>query len=161
MSSLEIHIEPFISLGHQFALAAALICLTIVAHAFVLDRLLRALERIAPPLHKKLGRMAKVLLTSLSVLWVFFALGLYIWVWAGLYLYVQALPDLESALYFSTVAFTTVGFGDVVLPREWRLLSAFQAANGFILFGWSTAFIFEIISKLYEHERLNRKRTTA
>ena len=41
------------------------------------------------------------------------------------------------------------GFGDVVLDEKWRLISSFQSANGFILFGWSTAFIFEIMSSRY------------
>jgi voltage-gated potassium channel Kch len=59
-------------------------------------------------------------------------------------------------LYFSTTTFTTVGYGDVFLDKEWRLLSAFQSANGFIMFGWSTAFIFEIMSKLYKEETLNK-----
>ena len=76
-----------------------------------------------------------------------------IWLWALFYLRVGALPALEEALYFSTSTFTTVGYGDVVLTGKWRLVSSFQAANGFILFGWSTAFIFEIMSRLYEGDK--------
>jgi len=80
-------------------------------------------------------------------------------VWAILFYYLSPgeLPTFESALYFSTSSFTTVGFGDVYLDETWRLLSSFEAANGFILFGWSTAFIFEIISKLYKDEQIKKR----
>lgn len=53
---------------------------------------------------------------------------------------VSALPDFESALYFSATSFTTLGYGDVVLDPKWRLFGAIERANGLLLFGWSTAF---------------------
>ena len=91
---------------------------------------------------------------------VFLSHIIHIWIWAYLYLYVKPtiLHDLESALYFSASSFTTVGFGDLYLDKDWRLLSSFQAANGFIMFGWSTAFIFEVISKLYENKKFTQKK---
>ena len=52
--------------------------------------------------------------------------------------WVKALPDLETAFYFSMVTFTTLGFGDVVLTGQWRTLASIQAANGVIIFGWTT-----------------------
>lgn len=64
----------------------------------------------------------------------------------------MTLLNLPDALYFSTVTFTTVGFGDIVLAPSIRMLSAIEAANGFLLFGWTTAFIFELISKIYAYE---------
>lgn len=44
-----------------------------------------------------------------------------------------------------------MGFGDLVLSEDWRLLSSFESVNGMILFGWSTAFIFEIVRQIYSH----------
>jgi hypothetical protein len=64
-----------------------------------------------------------------------------IWIWAGLFLGMGILETLEAALYFSTVTSTTVGYGDVVLHHDWRLLGSFQGMGGIILFGISTAFI--------------------
>ena len=93
------------------------------------------------------------------VLMVFLAHIIEIWVWALFYLGVEAMPTLEAALYFATSSFTTVGFGDVVLDEKWRLISSFQSANGFILFGWSTAFIFEIMSKLYKDEKIRKTKS--
>ena len=58
-----------------------------------------------------------------------------------------AVAGLEPALYFALVAFTTVGFGDMTLTVDWRLLSALIAANGFLLFGWSTAYMVELVRR--------------
>jgi hypothetical protein len=79
-------------------------------------------------------------------------------VWAGLYLWVGALSEVKEALYFSLVSFTTLGYGDVVLSDEWRILSAFEAVNGIILFGWSTAIIVAIAQRLRPHHSDDSKR---
>ena len=65
-----------------------------------------------------------------------------------------AIPDLETALYFSTASFTTIGYGDVVLGPDWRLIGAIEGANGLLLFGWSTAFLTTTTSQLstLDHE---------
>jgi len=62
-------------------------------------------------------------------------------VWAATYTLVGAIPEFQKALYFSTVTYTTLGYGDIVLAEPWRLLSALQAASGIIMFGWTTALI--------------------
>lgn len=72
--------------------------------------------------------------------------------WALFYRYnpkITTLPDLETALYFSMVTFTSVGYGDVVLTGPWRVLASIQAANGVIIFGWTTALIFYHIQTVY------------
>ncbi len=70
--------------------------------------------------------------------------------WAVVYLAVGAFEHFESALYFSLVTFTTLGYGDVTLGPEWRLLSGFQSADGIIKFGWSTALIVFFLRKIHE-----------
>lgn len=71
--------------------------------------------------------------------------------WAGLYVWVGALPAFEEALYFSLVTFTTLGYGDVTLHEEWRMLGAFQAANGILMFGWTTALIVAVAQRVFLH----------
>jgi hypothetical protein len=80
-----------------------------------------------------------------------------IWLWTLLFYCLEpdVLKDLDTALYFTTITFTTVGFGDIVLPPDWRLLSSSTAINGMIIFGWSTAFIFEIMTALYKPSEKN------
>jgi voltage-gated potassium channel Kch len=71
--------------------------------------------------------------------------------WAGFYLVVGALPSIEDAVYFSLVTFTTLGYGDVTAGHEWRILAAFEAANGIIMFGWTTAIIVAVAHRLFFH----------
>ena len=54
---------------------------------------------------------------------------------------VDAFPDFATGLYFSTVTFSTLGFGDVLPPEKWRLFAALEAVNGFLLIGLSTAYL--------------------
>ncbi|MBW2665550.1 MAG: two pore domain potassium channel family protein [Deltaproteobacteria bacterium] len=68
--------------------------------------------------------------------------------WAAVYLAVGAIPDVETALYFSIVTFTTLGYGDVTLDADWRLLASIQAANGTIMFGWTTALVMAVIRRI-------------
>jgi voltage-gated potassium channel Kch len=69
--------------------------------------------------------------------------------WAATYLALGAIPGVERAMYFSTVTYTTLGYGDVVMEERWRLLSALEAANGIIMFGWTTALIFAAVQVVY------------
>ena len=69
--------------------------------------------------------------------------------WAVVYVSNGAMADLPSAMYFSAVTYTTTGYGDVVLPREWRLDGAMEALTGILMCGWSTGFFFAIVSRLY------------
>jgi hypothetical protein len=84
---------------------------------------------------------------------------IHIWLYATLYVLLGELPDFESALYFSTVAFTSTGFGDIVISPRWRVVSAIEAANGLILVAWSTTFLLSVTSRLrvLEHDWLERR----
>ena len=70
-------------------------------------------------------------------------------VWALFYVLVGALPDLETAAYFSLTSYTTVGYGDVVLPEAWRLLGPIEAAVGVLMLGWSTGILVVAIGVIY------------
>ena len=69
--------------------------------------------------------------------------------WALIYAWLGALADLPSALYFSAVTYTTTGYGDLVLPQEWRLVGGVEALTGILMCGWSTGFFFAIVSRMY------------
>jgi hypothetical protein len=70
-------------------------------------------------------------------------------VWALFFVLVGALPDLETAAYFSLTSYTTVGYGDVVLPEPWRLLGPLEAAVGVLMLGWSTGILVAVIGMIY------------
>jgi len=73
--------------------------------------------------------------------------------WAVVFWVARVLPNLETALYFSLVSYTTIGFGDVVLGPGWRVLAGIEGLTGILLVGWSTAFVFSIVHLMYEHWR--------
>jgi hypothetical protein len=69
--------------------------------------------------------------------------------WAATYLWLGAIGNFHDAMYFSTVTYTTLGYGDLTLDEGRRLLSAIQAANGIIMFGWTTAIIVAGVTRVY------------
>jgi len=69
--------------------------------------------------------------------------------WALCYLWTDAMADLPSALYFSAVTYTTTGYGDLVLPEDWRLVGAIEALTGILMCGLSTGFFFAVVSRLF------------
>ncbi|WP_425409461.1 ion channel [Hyphococcus sp.] len=82
-------------------------------------------------------------------LWLIIAHAIEIAIWAQTYLYFDLFETLEPALYFAGASYTTLGFGDVLLPDAWRLLSGATAANGLLLFGLSAAFLFDVAGRLH------------
>jgi hypothetical protein len=102
------------------------------------------------------GHFDGTLLIWLMILWMFFAILIEAVLWALLYLYhpsSTSLTDTHAAFYFSMVTYTTLGYGDVVLTGDWRVLSAIQAATGVIIFGWTTALIYYYIQRIFKSGR--------
>jgi voltage-gated potassium channel Kch len=142
----------------SLALATLMVVLTVVIHFVGLQFVIRILNSGGRSLKLHDSLLAQAVLLIVVVLGLVFIHALQIWSYALLFLVLGALPDFETALYYSTTAFTTVGFGDVVLPQDWRLIGAIEAANGFILFGWSIAFLMSLTGKLrsFEHDWLEK-----
>lgn len=65
--------------------------------------------------------------------------------WSLAYAILNVVPAGTDVLYFAFVNYTTLGYGDVVPVERWRLLGPMAAMNGVLLFGWSTAVIFEVL----------------
>ena len=84
--------------------------------------------------------------------WIVLLHLLEIGAWAVVYVWDEAIPDLQSALYFSAVTYTTTGYGDLVLSKDWRLVGAIEALTGILMCGWSTGFFFAIVSRLYRED---------
>lgn len=76
-----------------------------------------------------------------------------VWMWALTFWAVEGFLMLETAVYFSLVAVTTLGFGDILLPAQWRLLGGMAAANGMLLFGMMTAMLVETLRVTRLHQR--------
>jgi carbon starvation protein CstA len=137
----------------QLACGAFLIALTVLIHAVCLEGIMKAWRKISI----EIAVRWRAISISLTIIGIFFAHVIQIWVWAIFYYLVEEIHTWEAALYFSTSSFTTVGYGDLLLSEEWRLLGSIEAINGMILFGWSTAFIFAGVSRIYGHLHRNEE----
>jgi Ion channel len=58
---------------------------------------------------------------------------------------VGAVPEQVDAFYFAFVNYTTLGYGDILPIPRWRILGPMAAMNGILLFGWSTAVIYDVL----------------
>ena len=134
----------------QLVLAGVVILATVILHATGLGLLIAVFPRLGPALARWFKTQWHMVLVVVAVSVVFSLHGAQIWLWAAVYHWLGVFGDLETALYFSMVTFTTLGFGDIILTPDWRLLGAAQGAGGFVLFGWSTAFIFEVMARSWQ-----------
>jgi hypothetical protein len=136
----------------QIALGSVLLVVTTFVHSGCTLGALAVLRRSHAARH--LGSIwSRVSLVAALVVMMFVAAVLESSTWAALYVMVGAFSSFEPALYFSTVTFTTLGYGDLVLDERWRLLGSFEAANGTIMFGWTTALIFAFVQRMAAHDQ--------
>lgn len=77
-----------------------------------------------------------------------------VWIWAIVWVMGDVLPDWNSALYFSLVTFTTLGYGDIVLGEGLRIFGAFASVTGLLAFGLSTAFMVALMTRVFQERFL-------
>ena len=90
-----------------------------------------------------------VLQLSRVVLIMFLASIIEVVLWALAYLQLGAIEGFEPAVYFSMVTYTSLGYGDIVLHEGWRILASFEAINGIIMGGWTTAIVMWAVTRVY------------
>ena len=137
----------------QLALGSLLTLVTIVIAAlswWAHDSSLRRWQGWAtrPPHGPKL-----MAVLSLSLIWTLGMMTIAVWVWAFALYLLRIFVEFEASVYFALVAFTTLGFGDILLPIEWRLLGGMAAANGLLMFGLLTAILVEILRETRSQQR--------
>ncbi len=70
-------------------------------------------------------------------------------IWAGLFMSLGEFEDFLTAFYHSTVNFSSLGYGDIVMSEDWRLLGAIEASNGVLMFGLSTGALIATMTNLF------------
>ena len=129
-----------------FIIMAACVVIQMTSMVIFFDWLLRQRPRI----EKHLTIMTYVLLLILVFAVIVVLHLVTISLWAGFYYKRGLFPDYETSVYFSLGSYTTIGYGDVVLPQRWRLLGGLEGISGVLLSGLSTAFIFAIVNALFQ-----------
>jgi Ion channel len=133
-------------------IASLLMVITTAIHA---SGMLLVVRVIHSKNAQSINRVKRMHLYSVAgvVLLMFLVSVIEVLVWSVTYLWLGAIEGLEQAAYFSMVTFTTLGYGDVVLSGHWRLLGSFEAANGIIMFGWTTAIVLAVVQRVYFNEK--------
>lgn len=128
-----------------------LLAITVAVHSIGLVAMLRWVLR-SPALtaaRTTTGAPSPIWLL-VCVVWGLMALHvLEIAVWGAFYWWQAAMPDIESALYFSGVTYATIGYGDLLLPVEWRFFAPIEGVTGILMGGLSTAFFFAMLSRIH------------
>jgi hypothetical protein len=131
----------------QILMCGAISAWNIVIHALVMTAVVRTSQATAV---KSAARPNLVLIAVMvaTVLVLMVAHVCEVIVWSLAYGLVDAAPAGADLLYFAFVNYTTLGYGDVVPVERWRLMGPMTAMNGVLLFGWSTAVIFEVLRRV-------------
>ena len=132
-------------------IASLMIVLTTTIHA---SGMLLALHLCKIKIERQTicSRLHCVLRTSGMVIVMFLVSLFEVVAWAVPFFALDAIEGFEKAIYFSMVTYTTLGYGDVLLDEQWRLLASFEAANGIIMFGWTTAIVMYAIKSVFFDE---------
>ena len=123
--------------------ATASVC-NIAIHAVVMVAVIKV-TRIADEwaTSRQTLRLTAVMIATVTVLMM--AHLAEVLVWSLIYAIASAAPAGTDLIYFAFVNYTTLGYGDVTPVERWHLLGPMTAMNGVLLFGWSTAVIFEVL----------------
>ena len=134
----------------QFLVGFVVSVVSIVIHALVTVGAI-GIARSAGLRHTTWPRshLMAVMVATAAALMV--AHTLEIFVWALAYATVGAAPAGSDLLYFAFVNYTTLGYGDILPAQAWRLTGPMTAMNGILMFGWSTAVLFEVLRKTLDH----------
>ena len=138
----------------ELVVATAMVVFTALMHLTGLALLTRVLRS-----HGRYLRQLRIMPLTLLLVATVGIIGIHsveIWSWAALYSSLDAFRAFEDSLYFSTVTYATIGYGDMLMPHEWRILGAIEGAAGIIMLGWSTAYLVSLLARLslFRHDWL-------
>ncbi len=134
----------------QLLIGSLIIAVTTTLHAAFIEAGIFGLTRFGQRLTATPSYPTKTVMLVAATLWLLASHSVGVWLWAFMFTLLGAIDGLEPAVYFSLVTFTTLGYGDIILDENWRILSALCAANGLLLFGFSTAFLVELMRRLQQ-----------
>ena len=132
----------------QIAIGTVILLVNILVAAFAALLLEVAFRRWHPWLVSAPQRPKLVLMLVCVGIWVLGVVTVCVWTWALTLWWLGAFQTIEQSVYYSLVAFSTLGLGDVVPPPAWRILSAMAAVNGFLSFGLLTALMVEALRQV-------------
>jgi len=141
----------------KLLMASFLVATTVMIHAaglgVVLSHALHSTERPDT-------RFWSITWLLIRIAWFLILIHLLeIGIWALFFWWQECLPDAEASFYFSGVTYATLGYGDLLLPNEWRMFGPLEALTGTLMCGLSIAFFFAVLSRRIL-QRMNEKELT-
>jgi hypothetical protein len=137
----------------KLVIAWCLMALCVVIHATGLTAAFTWMKGKSAAIEDRFWLATGTLICVVS--WTVLMHLLQIAVWAFFYAWKHGMPDLQSAFYFSAVTYTTTGYGDLVLPKAWRLVGGVEALTGILMCGLSTGLFFAVFAKIFGLNRGN------
>jgi hypothetical protein len=126
-------------------IALCLVAITVTIHAVGLGLILSHSLRSPNQLETRFWPITWLLI---RIAWLLIVIHLFeIIIWGLFFWWQKCLPDAESSFYFSGVTYATIGYGDLVLPKDWRLFGPIEGVTGILMCGLSTAFFFAVMTK--------------
>src|SRR4249919_2962778 len=130
----------------QFLVGGVVCVCNITIHALVMTVVVRVAR--ASGTKKRSHPSLRLIIAMISTLSILMAAHvLEVFVWSLAYLIMDAAPAGTDLVYFAFVNYATLGYGDVTPVKDWRLLGPITAMNGALMFGWSTAVIYDVLQK--------------
>lgn len=86
-------------------------------------------------------------LVALAIVMIVLTHTIHVWIWATSFVLISALPNLDDAVYFALVTYTTLGYGDIIIAEELRIFCSMAAVTGLLSFGLSAAFLVELLTR--------------
>lgn len=136
----------------QLIIGSSLIFISIVIEVSFIQIAIKKMSSMSHSRFLKADSIGLTVTLSCVTFWLLTAMGIAVAVWGTAFLLLDCFSSFEKAVYFSMVSITTLGYGDITLPKDWRLLSGFIAANGLVLFGLNTAFLIETLRSILNAE---------
>ncbi len=131
----------------KLLIACVLVAITVVVHAAGFALVLRSVTKSRAVLPTQAWPITWLFIRVTWVLLLIHAIE--ITVWALFYLWWECLPDAESAFYFSGVTYATIGYGDLVLPKPWRMFAPIEGLTGILMCGLSAGLFVALASRIF------------
>ena len=150
--------EPM-TFARQVGTAVILVTATLVVHSIGMAALIQFVRaRIERGIKGLSALRSSILMVRFTTAMIILHV-LEILLWAGFYRW-HCFPSWEPSIYFSATSYSTVGYGDVVLPQVWRMLGPVEGIAGVLMSGLSVSLLFVIATRLVEGETVSKRAPT-
>ena len=131
------------------AIGSLMVVGNMIIQVFVLLLMIRMLMRRLEQLPDHDNVVYQTRALSALVFVLFFGHVLQFATWAALFVYIGEFSEFATAFYHSSVNFTSLGYGDIVMSEKWRLLGGLEAANGVLMFGLSAGALLSMMNRMF------------